>query len=283
MITLLLTVFLLFLTAIWIYNTHTIRMERIRIKADGKAPVIMVHISDLHGKSTFLNGRLSKLINRVNPDVVCVTGDLANRRSQLTKVLAELRNIRCSHQLFVPGNYEREEWLGWKKNRLTEQEYRHTINRLKEHITVLENDCCMMEINGRRIRVHGLDNSIYGNERLNPACMETHGDFTLVMAHSPAIVHVLQEHKLDYQLLLAGHTHGGQIRLGNATFGAYKHYHTGMKLLNGKPVYINRGIGTAKIPVRFNCFPEITIITLERAGDSKGFSARDKMLNKSKA
>ncbi|MFS1512713.1 hypothetical protein VQL36_09785 [Chengkuizengella sp. SCS-71B] len=72
------------------------------------------------------------------------------------------------------------------------------------------------------------------------------------------------ENKLRYNLLLTGHTHGGQIRFFHKTFGAYKHFHVGMKKITPQSFfYINRGLGTVKLPIRVNCSPEISVMRLE--------------------
>ena len=84
-----------------------------------------------------------------------------------------------------------------------------------------------------------------------------------MLAHSPSIIKLLQEGNVLYDLLLTGHTHGGQIRLRNHTIGAYKHFHTGIKNVDKRRrFYINRGLGTVKIPVRLGSPPEIAVFTI---------------------
>ncbi|HZG81439.1 MAG TPA: metallophosphoesterase, partial [Brevibacillus sp.] len=87
----------------------------------------LIHITDLHGRKRFLNGPLHRLINKWQPDLVCVTGDLVQHRGQLDRVMGEIGRIRAREGIFfVPGNYEREEKRVIGKKRYTDQEYGHT-------------------------------------------------------------------------------------------------------------------------------------------------------------
>ncbi|WP_147384563.1 metallophosphoesterase [Paenibacillus sp. 1011MAR3C5] len=199
----------------------------------------VVHLTDLHGRTRFINSRISQRVNRLHPDHIIITGDLA-------------------------GNYERETRSGIRKRRYTEQEYRDIIQSLQlMNVNVLTNSSYITRQQGL---VYGFDNSIYGNERLTLSRAELErSDYTIMLAHSSGIIDLLQESKLPFDLLLAGHTHGGQIRLWDRTIGAYKHFHSGLKALDGRRhFYINRGLGTVKIPVRLGCPPEIAVFRVEQ-------------------
>jgi predicted MPP superfamily phosphohydrolase len=86
-------------------------------------------------------------------------------------------------------------------------------------------------------------------------------DYVIMLAHSPSIVNLVQD--LPFDLLLVGHTHGGQIRFLNRTIGSYKHYHVGLRQLDKRRhFFINRGLGTVKIPIRMSCFPEFAVFKI---------------------
>jgi hypothetical protein len=85
----------------------------------------------------------------------------------------------------------------------------------------------------------------------------------VLLLHYPAVANGLGRR---FDLILAGHSHGGQIRLPFVGalvvpkgVGAYDH---GFYETPGGPLYVNAGIGTYRIPFRWNCRPEITVITL---------------------
>lgn len=253
--------------------TNWVRRSVYRLDSTLDTNIRVVHLSDLHGRTRFINGSLSKQVNRLEPDYVLLTGDLISKLSQLPRVLNEIRKIRSPHLLFVPGNYEREGLDGVRKRMYSEQEYDHIVQALQAHnITVLSNSGVTFGGQGqgqgqghaKKGLIYGFDNSIYGNERLT---METgelqQNDYIILMAHSPNIVKLLQEQDLPYDLLLTGHTHGGQVRLFNRTIGAYRHYHVGMKQIDSRRhFFIHRGLGTVKLPFRFGVFPEVVLFQI---------------------
>lgn len=244
---------------VWSTLTVEVKEYRVPVPTAGRDGFTIVQISDLHGRTGFLNGRVHELVNRLEPDLICVTGDLANHRGQLPQVIREIGKLRARHGVFfVPGNYEREESAGLlRKRRLERDVYKE---HLRGEMEVLENAFRRVKVGETDVFVYGFDNSIYGNERYTAEGEEREGEFRLYLAHSPNIVHFLRGLGLQPHLLLVGHTHGGQIRLFNRTVGAYSYFHIGLKKA-GEVFYfaINRGLGTVKIPVRLNCRPEISV------------------------
>ncbi|WP_269768020.1 metallophosphoesterase [Tumebacillus avium] len=220
-----------------------------------------MQVSDIHGATRFLNGRLSRLVNRFKPDIICVTGDLANHRGQLPRVIGEIAEFRAGHGVFfVPGNYEREEQTGfWQKGLITgPPTYRDYLNG---EMTVLENEARTVQVGETDVFIYGFDNSIYGNEAITADLPED--AFVLLLAHSPNIIRFLDKHQIQGDLLLCGHTHSGQIRLFGRTIGAYKHFHIGVKQVADHAYFaITRGLGMVKLPLRLNCRPEIAVYDL---------------------
>lgn len=90
--------------------------------------------------------------------------------------------------------------------------------------------------------------------------------FRLVLSHSTDSLDDIAKYGAD--LLLTGHTHGGQIRIPGMkplitnTYLGDKGIYEGYHVIQGVPLYINRGIGESGIPLRFNVPPEIAIFTL---------------------
>ncbi|SFT08137.1 metallophosphoesterase [Paenibacillus sp. BC26] len=228
-----------------------------------------VHLTDLHGRTRFINGSLSRKVNRLKPDIVLITGDLASRKKQLAAVLKEVQQIKCPQLYFVPGNYERECMEGFRKRIYSDQEYNEILQALQsQRIAVLSNRGTALTMNDQKALIYGFDNSIYGNERLSMSVEEMRSyPYVILLAHSPSIIKCIQDQELPYDLLLVGHTHGGQIRLLNRSFGAYKDYHVGLKRMDGRRnFFINRGLGTVKIPIRVACAPEIAVFHIGQGG-----------------
>ena len=233
-----------------VYSTFWVKYSSIKLGDQAKKNFTVVHISDLHGQTHFINGALSKMVNNVKPDLVMITGDLASTKGKLDKVLMEIRRIDCSYLFFVPGNHER----------YSDQDYDEIIRTIKEsNIAVLSNRGCPIDMGEKKWLVYGFDNSIHGKERLTLSCEELQKVMILSscsVAHSPSIIKSALDNQIPYDLLLVGHTHGGQIRLLGHTIGDYKDYHVGLKRLdNRKHFYIHRGLGTSRIPIRVACVP----------------------------
>lgn len=247
------------------YQTFWVKRSYYEIGKKSKESFTVVQLSDIHGRTHYINGSLSSIVNSINPDCVMITGDLASKENQLNGVLKEIENINCPNLLFVPGNYERETVDGFRKRMYSEAAFKSIMKSLQNrNISVLLNKGCKLEINNNNILVYGFDNSIYGNERLTLSKEDMQSyDYVILLAHSPSILTLVQELQLPFDLLLAGHTHGGQVRLLNHTAGAYKHCHVGLKQLDQRRnFFINRGLGTVKLPIRVACFPEIAVFKI---------------------
>lgn len=240
-----------------VYSTHWVQYSYTQVGDPAKKNCTVVQISDLHGQTHFINGALSKMVNNVNPDMVMITGDLASSMEQLERVLRDIRKIKCDHLFFVPGNHERYA--------SDENEYNAMLRNISEsNITVLTNLGSPVDVGNQKWLLYGFDNSIKGMERLTlqPDALPNY-DKVIVLAHSPSIIQSELLHRLPYDLLLVGHTHGGQIRLLGRTIGAFKDYHIGLKRVDQRRhFYINRGLGTSRIPIRVACTPEIAVFKI---------------------
>ena len=209
-------------------------------------------------------------INAVNPDVVLLTGDFVTDGPlprgigvRACHPCAEiLSGIQCPHRFASLGNHDF--LVGWEI----------VVDALKVHgIPTLVNSYFPFERDGSRLWFAGLRSSLEDVPDLNAAIPRQAGpdEPIILLAHEPdyALHVVKQTPQVD--LMLSGHTHGGQIHLpfigtprrmlprGGRRF-VHGHFNVGPLQL-----YVNRGIGTVKIPARFLCPPELTLITLQPA------------------
>lgn len=242
------------------------RIESERVNAELK----IVQISDLHGRTRFWTGTVGEIVDSLKPDIVCVTGDLFNRLDQLPEVMRELSRLECEYLFFVPGNHEREERRGLRKRKFSEEEYVRVLREIGvRNMRVLANEGELIEVKRSDVYVYGFDNSLKGKERYVPAQQNVEDAFQLTLAHSPSIMQWLDKRSIGFDLLLAGHTHGGQIRLFGRALGPYGRYHTGLKESGpGRYAYVNRGLGTVHLPFRVGCRPEIALIRVIPAKSS---------------
>ncbi|KRE31605.1 metallophosphoesterase [Paenibacillus sp. Soil522] len=259
-------VLLAVLTCVFVaIQTLWVKCSHYQISNKSKVSFTVVQLSDLHGRINFINGSLSSIVNNAKPDYLMITGDLVSKKNQLNDVLKEIQKINCPYIYFVPGNYEREGLDRFRKKMYSEQTYNLIIRSLQDlNISVLSNNGSKINLDDKKCLIYGFDNSIYGNESLTLSIEEIQSyDYVNMLAHSPSIISLVKDKQIPFDLLLVGHTHGGQIRLLNRTVGHYKNYHVGLRQLDKRRhFFINRGLGTVKIPIRVACFPEIAVFKI---------------------
>ena len=209
-----------------------------------------VHFTDLHHKGDrhYLKLVVDK-INSLAPDFVCFTGDIIEEEKFLAEALEILSGIK-SPMFGVPGNHDY-----W--SRISFEPIHHCFNATGGAWLLDER----REIAGGKVNLIGITCS-HGQQAtlpLNPAMKN------ILLMHYPAWVKKLSGQKFD--LLLAGHSHGGQVRIpfwGPLVVPyAVDEFDWGLFQTAAGPLYVNAGIGYVySYNFRFNCRPEITVIEI---------------------
>jgi len=215
----------------------------VRTRRMSDAPTTrFVQFTDVHHKGNDTRLRhLVDLVNGLKPDFACFTGDLVEEARFAAPALEILSGIRCP--LFgIPGNHDH--WSG------------ADFGRFRKVFAATGGAWMTDEVRmapGGRVRLMAFDRSM---AKLRPQA----GNFNLVLMHYPAWA---DNFPFRADLLLAGHTHGGQVRMpfygalvtphesGSYEIGAYE--------TQAGPLYVNPGIGTLFMDVRLNCRPELTL------------------------
>jgi uncharacterized protein len=218
----------------------------------GSGPVShrLVHFSDVHhkGDREYLQAVVEK-INSLAPDFVCFTGDIVEYSEHITAALEILSGIKFP-MYGIPGNHDF--WSGI------------SMKPVRECFAATGGAWLLNashEIPGSRINIIGAI-SLFPQLPLpasKPDCKN------IFLTHYPAHVEKLGSRKFD--LLLAGHSHGGQVRLpfiGSIVLPTHVgEYDMGLFQTPAGPLYVNPGIGyLGHFGVRFNCRPEITVIEI---------------------
>ncbi|MBP1932985.1 metallophosphoesterase [Ammoniphilus resinae] len=222
----------------------------------------LVQFSDVHLGHYFGQQELLEVvekINNLNPDMICFTGDLVDQDgSELQAAIPILTELQAPlGKWAVLGNHD---YYGEEVNQVIE-----TLENAGFH--VLNNTSNQITRNDQSIRVAGVDDSLKGNPDISKAIKgTTKEEFVLLLSHTPDYADQCKNYPVALQL--SGHSHGGQIRVpfygSLVTPPGAKKYIDGLIQIKDSNLllYVNRGIGTTILPLRFSCRPEITLFTL---------------------
>jgi predicted MPP superfamily phosphohydrolase len=198
--------------------------------------------------------------NALHPDLILLAGDYVCADVESIRELAPiLGGLNARYGVFAaPGNYDRLLGVGIIRSQLVAQS-----------IEFLVNHGLHVGPSAGRLFLAGLDSVCTGVPdpiRAFTGCRET--DTALALVHEPDYFQTMVQ-LTPVQLQLSGHSHGGQVRfpaLGPLILPRWgRIYHTGLYELNGRFLYTGRGLGMVKLPLRFDCPPELTAITLQTA------------------
>jgi len=248
-----------------------IALRRLPLAFDGFTIVLL---SDFHYDPYFSVtpiGAGVRLSNALEPDLVALTGDFvtapifgrsiaAKRTAQASEPCARLLGtIRARYGVWASfGNHDAVSDPATIEGALR-----------RSGIEALRNRAVPIERDNARIWLAGVDDVIERRADLDRALRgvpSTHP--VILLAHEPDFADSVVRYPVDLQL--SGHSHGGQVRLpfmGAVYLPALaRKYPLGLYRLGGLTLYTNAGLGTLRIPVRWNCPPEVTHITLRASG-----------------
>jgi len=146
-----------------------------------------------------------------------------------------------------------------------------TTYAARRGITILRSQNCVVKRGGSRLNIAGVDYQTFANRRNYIPGAEklvVPGAVNLLLSHNPDVFPTAARKGFD--VMLAGHTHGGQVRveilhadLDFARF--YTPYVSGVYYENGRVCYVTRGVGSIGVPSRLGAPPEISLIVLTRS------------------
>jgi predicted MPP superfamily phosphohydrolase len=243
------------------------RLREHEIEIAGLPPAFdgyrVAQISDLHC-GPFADGarvdRWVAAVNRLEVDLVAVTGDLIASGSAFVSVVANaLSRLTARDGVYAAmGNHDY----------FTDGE--HVARALGDAgLSVLRNEGVELRRGGARIYVAGVDDTWTGRDDVAKAlARRPEGVATVLLAHDPMLFSEAAAHGVD--LTLSGHTHGGQ--LGVPFFArrwnlarVMTRFTTDVYREGRSMLYVNRGLGTTGVPIRMLVSPEIAVLTLRRA------------------
>lgn len=265
-------VIFVFVAVKMIHDTGTIRVNRTTLQTTarpaGADPLRIVHITDIQGDEytgrTQIRGYVDR-INELQPDLVVFTGDLISYGTDFIDMASEeLGQVQAAAGVYaVIGDHDY--WAGREHFR---QAYR------RQGITLLEDENQYVTTAGDSLLLTGVT-EVYSKQIARDSLQ------VLTSGHPAGMMKVLASHQASenviritrdagYQLLLAGHTHGGQLRVPFmfTTFSAAEEdtpYLSGTFTFGDMLMNVDNGLGFTLAPVRYNAPPTISVIDLRPA------------------
>lgn len=241
-------------------ETMEVPLPRLPQALDG---FTIVHLSDLHlgpylGASELAH--VVEIVQRLSPQLVVISGDFVSRGSDWKReeMLAPLAGLRPPQGTFaVLGNHDHWTDPAWVA---------YTVQRLG--VTVLFNEAHPLSQAEEGCWLVGVDDIWVGTGDLEQALKGVPAEACkLLLVHEPDFADKAARWGIDLQL--SGHSHGGQVRLpllGAPLLPLWgRKYPIGLQRAGNTWVYTNRGLGMIFPPLRFNCRPEVMLLTLRKA------------------
>lgn len=239
---------------------HDIVVPRLPRHLDG---LRVLHLSDLHlHPGSDLAWQAPDIVAQTPHDVTCYTGDFIDVDDDIPDVAALLERLpRAERAYAVLGNHD---YIPFGRTRGA-----NDVERLRRVLTgagmiVLHNEA--RPFYGDDLYIVGVDDPATRRDDLHGAMAGVPDSAcTLVLAHSPDVALRMGAHRPD--LILAGHTHGGQIRLSHVgpllTLSELpRHLSMGLGRYEGVPIFVSRGIGYSTLHIRIGSPAEIALHTL---------------------
>lgn len=268
----------------------------------------IVHLSDIHSKKFGRKERIVlKIIDKLNPNYIFISGDIV----EISTKSKRLKDCQKFWQALAQKHHGRVySVLGDNAHHKKRVNVHVLTQTLKEcGIDVLINENRKLKINNEDIYLIGVDDPHTDHDDFSKAIQGVGdsparhwpeskamagGPVKILLAHSSEIIEQIKPGDVD--LILVGHTHGGQVKFpfirafwiptkyhGKYTRGLFKVKFTPLETSNNKAsfsvvpisdtiveslmgstyLYVNPGIGAVILPIRFNCLPEITLIELK--------------------
>ncbi len=224
----------------------------------------IVQFSDTHLSEYFTADELSNVVSQVNalsPDLIVFSGDLIDkphRYREHERAVNALKKLAAPYgKLAIFGNHDHGGY-GTKV---------YQTLMASAGFRVLRNDFMKLElIDGSVIEIASLDDLMLGRPDYEGILSKlSEKAFSILLVHEPDAALTAKQYPVNLQI--SGHTHGGQIQIpvfGPLITPPYGEIYTeGMYETAGMKIYVNRGIGTTRLPLRFLSKPEITVFQLE--------------------
>ena len=259
-----------------IYDFNTVSLRVVEYKKKNLPEALkgfkIAFISDIQADRYTNDARLERFISKVNstnPDLILIAGDMItstpNYINTSAKYVGELKSKYGTYSCI--GDHDN--WAYWQDNGRSVKEITEALQ--KNNVQMIDNGRKVIDVNKSQIGITFITNTYV--ERISDAALDSLAqiekdyDLKIFLSHQPRNKFIDAAVKHNYDLLLAGHTHGGQV-----TF-FFPFYNLSATLIETKYVrgnfkfgdmlmIVTRGLGMSLLPLRYNSTPEVTLIVL---------------------
>lgn len=237
------------------------KLTRYQLKNNELSRLKIVFVTDWHLAANRLEKwRVQKIIDQINAqkaDIVLLGGDYVNGHKRSSAMNADEMQ-RFFKQIQPPvyavlGNHD--SYYG-----------KNDVIRILAGagVHVLDNTSVSFNLKGRQITLAGIADFYTDSPDVSKS-LKNGGENIILLTHSPDSFSLLEKNWAQLAVVLAGHTHGGQIVFPfvGAPFvplDVDKRFKYGLFYQHGTPLIVSRGLGTSLLPIRFNCVPEIVVV-----------------------
>ncbi|WP_096225191.1 metallophosphoesterase [Geobacillus sp. FJAT-46040] len=244
-------------------NTYEAVLHKVQVGSldGGNGAIRILQLSDLHlEKLSISPDDVYEKLKGERIDLIALTGDFLDREESIAKLgpyLTALKQLNPTYGMYaVFGNHDYV---------LQGESFERLKATLEAHgCVVLQNETKTITVNGHTVNIIGIDDFYTGRSDIEKAYAGVKDGLNLVLTHDPDIVPHMKDYHFDY--LLSGHFHGGQIHWPKPYHLAkmsktlternmIKGYHE----WEGKPFYINEGLGQTGVNIRIGSKPEVTL------------------------
>lgn len=256
---------IIILVAYSLIEPYLLEVKQYTITSDQVPPAFdglrIAFLSDIHRGPFVSQERMGQLVNKVNglhPDLIALGGDYVHvERKYLPSCFIELSKLRAKYGVYgVLGNHD---YYG--SSDLT------AYYMARAGIICLSNHSTWVNIGNQRIKLGGVGDFEEDMQDLSPTIDDVKpDDYVILLSHNPDYAETFTDNEVD--LMLSGHTHGGQITLfglwtpfNRSLYG--QKYQSGLVQTSSTKVIVSNGIGTVIAPIRFGARPQIVEVTLK--------------------
>ncbi len=274
-ILLLISFFMVYIPARVIYDYNEVSVREVEFKKENLPQSLnnfkIAFISDIQADHYTDEGRVENFINIVNslnPDLVLIAGDLITTGPDYIDISAkQVGKLKAKYGVYsCIGDHDNWAFRNDSKRSISEI----TDALLKNNVEMIDNGKRYINIDGSSIGITFVTNTYV--ETVQPKLLDTlasnsHGDLKIFLTHQPRPHLIEAARKNNFDLYLAGHTHGGQIsflfpfiQLTPTLFETK--YIQGDFWFDEMLMIVTRGLGMSLAPLRYNSTPEVTLIKI---------------------